>query len=633
MSEENSGKENMDIPLNQEIKRVESYNGLIEKNQDEVRSNTSSAKLEESVGTYPGEPKTARLESQSFDTSTALDRIIFYNARTMVTDFETNLVMVLWTEHLCLEVICGIIGVVEQTIHLYADYKLLINCLPKAFQGKDLQTRAIERRRSIVEFILQHLAIQENEGTWELSLASSELLVKKDRRRSLSSEAVNANNERSIAVTQHSDMNSASINLNSTSITGNHSHHHHQSHAVELTKLIQVKPTNLREYTYQEFNQVFCTIPMNSSEYDQIAIPSLRDIMRRQSLAVNSSDLYDHLANRSIRRHTFDVSVENPKGSVKATSGVLLEKVWLNQPPEHNQSTTENQQPPQQSMKARPNLPSVKVPLHVPSSSTKVDSGNIPLIQAQTSPNFLPKIDPTFSQKNPTAADKLPNIGNNNISPDIENSLKALTSPGEEARKKHIYDYLITSGDNSMSNAEFEATLQQQQQNNTTANTAIPSVKNTTSANTDGNNVMMSKSHVALPRLLSPNSQTLTQSNQQKQQHQYTNSLDRGTLGLNNINDNSTGNISFASAPIPGSTASGPRRKSLGNPLPYDRSPLIPDESIEGGKQGHLPAVTRPSNSILNQPRRSFDQVSTGISSAIHTLAKGILPSRQQVNH
>ena len=518
----------------------------------------------------------------------------------MIVDFETRLIMVLWTEHLTMELICDVQGVVNENIHLYLDYKLLINCLPKVFgKSKDLAIRAVERRALVVQFILKHLVIQESSGngaSWELSLAS-DVTVRHNRRRSLSSEGT--------SITEHS--NNAKISEDNT-ITP------HSSFTIELGQLIREQPINQRQYTYDDFSQSFCTIPANSSDYEKIVIPSLREIMKRQSLAMNSSDAYDQLTRGSLRRHTFDTSLENNgnqnnnqlsnnstsiRGSTKGPGGILLGKVWL-------QGTEGGVDPTKASEKGSMKFPvtgsSVKHPI-VTNPSIKNTEANTPAINNL----HLPKIDHPPVQNNPNGASGMTSSRRSQKSPTIDTSHETT-----EENKKHVYDLLFASdptGNNKSNNA----------------------TTNPTSEST----VMGSKSQVSLPRIMSPNTNAPPLAGQHQQQPQPTSnpsSLEAQHLGLNNVGDNSTGNITHLSAPAQGAQLIGYRRKSLGNPVPYDRSPLIPEP--ENGRpplqpdsksQKSTSNMTSASSQKYHQPRRSFEPLSSGmLSSAIQTLAKGI---------
>jgi hypothetical protein len=623
-----------EIPANDVLTVQDGLSNKVENNT----SDQNSAKLEESINTIP------RInESSSFDAS-ANERIIFYHSKAMITDFETNTIMVLWTEFLCIEVICDIQGFISKSVNLCLDYKLVLACLPKTFQSKDLAGKAIERRQLIVQFILKYLVIQEINGSWGLTL-SDEIAVRKDRRRTISSE----NFETSKLIKEGSE---SPIKKTST--------------PVELSTIIKEKPAALQNYSYQDFVTIFCTIALNSIDQETVGIPSLREIMKRQSVVVPGSiDNYD-MTNRSIRRHTFDApastrgssrAVDNSKpwmNNLPVDEGVSIPVDYSQQQQQVSQILAAHNPHASQKVSIKLNFASMKqsgnnsnTPVNPSETSDAQSQQSIVSPSSQNSPpaSFLPKID-VQANPHPAAMSILsPGRGpthhsgkatpiRGNSSHDLnalmmmesEGSQKVprhlVTSPSaDDGRKKHIYDFLLANENSDVSDALSTSVL-----SSVAGGKALPltvegpgggesvaphtarSVKYQSQQLQDDTKSVNSKSLISLPSIFGGGSNKVSKKNPSPRGTQIT-----SALGINNNADNSLGNISQISAPASSNGPVGYRRKTMGEPIPNDRSPLVP--SISSQKQSQQPTSSAA-------PRRSFEI--PGLSSAIQSLTRGV---------
>jgi hypothetical protein len=576
-----------------------------------------------------GVPVLQRLESISYD-SNNVDRIIFYNATTMISNLETNLLMLLWTQPLVLEIICDIIGVMQKTVHLYLDYKLLISCLPKGFKAVDLEARAIERRGALLTFLLKHLQISESkEDGWTLGLATLDAsgLITRDRRRSVSS----GNDDDDITLVaalkeKEKQSNSISINSHRTADLSESPqqpvNNNNNNDGGILEKMVRIKPVNLREYTFEEFSSIFCTIPLNSSEYTKIGVPSLREILKRQSVMFNSNDMYDQ-GGRSVRRHTYDFlgGLNSSKTGVPANANSnassLFGPIWLNK-----EGMEEEEIVPVNS-KASTKLPSSGFSMKNPSAAKpdvnypggivssflpRIDNASNASNNITTNPAVLlasrksmksPPV-PLVSETNPTTANtstaSLPQFTAPN---DPDKPLRnLLASPTEDKRKGHIYDLLKKNGPSAANSSNSNTTDANENEGTSKIN------------DFENNSIIQSKSNIVLPKILG------TANN---------NGGVDASLGLgNSCADNSTGNISVPNVTINGAKQ---RRRTLGNPLPYDKTPVAPlplNQSVKSTKHSSIKG-SQPSSELYGQPRRSFEGVSSSfLSSAIQTLAKGV---------
>jgi hypothetical protein len=572
-----------------------------------------------------GVPVLQRLESISYDSNT-VDRVIFYNATTMISNLETNLLMLLWTQPLVLEIICDVIGVMQKTVHLYLDYKLLISCLPKGFKAVDLEARAIERRASLLTFLLKHLQISESkEDGWTLGLSTLDAsgLITRDRRRSVSSG--NDDDDITLIARDKEKGNSVSINSHRTVdlLENQQQSPYSNSDGGILEKMVRSKPVNLREYTFEEFSSIFCTVPLNSSEYNKIGVPSLREILKRQSVMFNSNDMYDQ-GGRGIRRHTYDFlgSLNSAKGGVpnnpNANASSLFGPIWLNKEgmeeeetaaviPLNGKSSTKfpsagfSMKNPAIAKQESSAVPGGIVSSFLPKIENSNTSNNITTNPAVLLANRksmksppVPVVETNLTTANTSTASLAQFAGANDSDKPLRN---LLTSPTEDKRKghNHIYDLLKNTGSNAANN------------NNSSTVDASENEGAYKGNDYENNSIVQSKSNVVLPKIQVNNNA----------------GVDAGLGVGNNHLDNSTGNISVPSAATNGGKQ---RRRTFGNPLPYDQTPvaaLAGNQSTKSTKHGSVKGSQ--GSELYGQPRRSFEGVSaTFLSSAIQTLAKGV---------
>jgi hypothetical protein len=614
---------------------------------------TSSSKMEDD------DKVPSRLESTSFD-SNAHDRIIFFHSTAMVTDLETNRIMVLWPEHLCIEIICDV-GVAGTTLHLYLEYKSVLNCLPKAIKAPDMRSRNLERRTLLAQFLLKHLVIAESElnGYWNLTLCE-ETVAKKERRRSVSNEISEPS--------RYAEESSPGKALQDV-----------KNVQIELKSFIREKPISLREYTYQEFASVFCTIPLNSCEQQNVEIPSLRDIVKRASVSVGSTDAFDASyqgkgGGGPNRRHTYDTH-----GSTKTNK--IFEKAWLTEKnnTEEAQELQELQQLKEQlqqqseqqqiNTSLTPNAQAstkmnfrIKFPSMKSSPSAAVSNSNASTTTNTTTTagntvkaentmfqpinmSFLPQISPTGGA---SSICNHPNMMMNLLSPGRSERVKSpsalenpeislrnlMTSPGvtEELRKRaqpaaqqggggHIYDFLLSNEPSAEVNETATSPRIQQPQ---PMENSRGSMKNNNNNNDDKSLSIprnSNRSFLSLPKIMGGggnNNPSIAEK------------PNLSTPGNSHTNDNSAAPVAAGQ-----NNMTGVRRRTFGNPA-YDNSPVIGGGISQKQPQqthstGMLPQVNgntspqhqqgQPGQQHYHQPRRSFEG---GISAAIQTLAMGV---------
>jgi hypothetical protein len=631
-------------------------------NEGQPELQTSSSKMEDD------DKVPSRLESTSFD-SNAHDRIIFFHSTAMVTDLETNMIMVLWPEHLCIEIVCDV-GVAGTTLHLYLEYKAVLNCLPKAIKAPDMRSRNLERRTLLAQFILKHLVIAESElnGYWNLTLCE-ETVAKKERRRSVSNEVSEPS--------RYAEESSPGKALQDV-----------KNVQIELKSFIREKPISLREYSYQEFASVFCTIPLNSCEQQNVEIPSLRDIVKRASVSVGSTDAFDasYQGKGPNRRHTYDTH-----GSAKTNK--IFEKAWLTEKnnteeaqelqelqqlkeqlqhqSEQQQQTSTTLTPNAQAstkMNFRINFPSMKSSPSAAvtnnqntatTTNTTTTAGNTAKTEntmfQPINMSFLPQISPTGGA---SSISNHPNLMMNLLSPGRSERVKSppalenpeislrnlMTSPGvtEELRKRaqpaaqqggggHIYDFLLSNEPSAEVNETATSPRIQQSQ---PMENSRGSMKNNNNNNNNNDEKSLSiprnsnRSFLSLPKIMGGgggNNPSIAE---------------KPLLSTRGNNSNTTNDNSSAAPVATGqNNMTGVRRRTFGNPA-YDNSPVIGGGVSQKQPQqtqstGMLPQVNgnispqhqqsqqpgQPGQQQYHQPRRSFEG---GISAAIQTLAMGV---------
>eukprot|EP00981_Chlorochromonas_danica_P010485 scaffold3243_cov173-Ochromonas_danica.AAC.18 len=105
---------------------------------------------------------------------------VLYNAITMISQIETDLFIIFRAKFQCLEIICHVVGINEDVIHLYLDYSALLPFLPNDM-GKDQteEQRSQKRINTIVDCLLKSLELGShptNPLGWCLSIRKDSVL-------------------------------------------------------------------------------------------------------------------------------------------------------------------------------------------------------------------------------------------------------------------------------------------------------------------------------------------------------------------------------------------------------------------------------------------------------------------------
>lgn len=105
---------------------------------------------------------------------------VLYNAITMISQIETDLFIIFRAKFQCLEIICHVVGINEDVIHLYLDYQALLPFLPNDI-GKDQteEQRSQKRINTIVDCLLKSLELGShpmNPLGWCLSIRKDSVL-------------------------------------------------------------------------------------------------------------------------------------------------------------------------------------------------------------------------------------------------------------------------------------------------------------------------------------------------------------------------------------------------------------------------------------------------------------------------
>lgn len=101
------------------------------------------------------------------------DFFVIYKSPTMISELETDLTIAYWPRCLCLEVICYVKGIVEDTCEIYLDYKQLLNLLPKDQLQDPNESRGASRKKLMIEFLLTRLILLAHEHDltrWRLAV-------------------------------------------------------------------------------------------------------------------------------------------------------------------------------------------------------------------------------------------------------------------------------------------------------------------------------------------------------------------------------------------------------------------------------------------------------------------------------
>lgn len=84
---------------------------------------------------------------------------MLYDSVSIISDYETKLKILYHAEHACVEVVCFITGIFNDTLTLYLDYDQLTSTISTNAIGGDDKLRAQRRLEALVEYLLTHLAI------------------------------------------------------------------------------------------------------------------------------------------------------------------------------------------------------------------------------------------------------------------------------------------------------------------------------------------------------------------------------------------------------------------------------------------------------------------------------------------
>lgn len=112
--------------------------------------------------------------SESVEPSLHLaDVVSIFDGPTMISDIETNLTILIWPKLHCLELVCKVFGIVEDTVYLYLNHRKTMTMLPRDLIQDTTLSKKELKKRALIEFIMPRLGLVEREddpNMWKLLL-------------------------------------------------------------------------------------------------------------------------------------------------------------------------------------------------------------------------------------------------------------------------------------------------------------------------------------------------------------------------------------------------------------------------------------------------------------------------------
>jgi hypothetical protein len=132
--------------------------------------------------------------------------LVLYDNAHMISALETKLIILFWSQSLCIEVVCRTLGVHEDTVRIYIDYRQVYQ---HVVLNSDFNKLKKSRKVQILDYLLARLSLVVSDADdtvhkWKLTLK----LPSKDRRPSLSNAETTANPSNNIDAELGSSMNS-----------------------------------------------------------------------------------------------------------------------------------------------------------------------------------------------------------------------------------------------------------------------------------------------------------------------------------------------------------------------------------------------------------------------------------------
>lgn len=102
-----------------------------------------------------------------------VERALVYDSPTMISDLEANLSILIRPTFNCLELVCHVTGILEDTTHLFLDFDKTVAHLPRASFHENHVPDAALKKKALIDFLLPRLGLKSNDSDinrWDLVL-------------------------------------------------------------------------------------------------------------------------------------------------------------------------------------------------------------------------------------------------------------------------------------------------------------------------------------------------------------------------------------------------------------------------------------------------------------------------------
>lgn len=184
----------------------------------------------------------------SADTASSISTYqVMYDNAHMISELEARVMILFWAHSNCLEVICRVLGVKEDTVRIYIDYRSLYASVVAA---ADLTRLKKNRKAYAIEYILARLALiqdSDDDHMWMLTLKAP-----KERKPSISS----PEGHLLPADLSSTGVSEAANKILAEEASSKEKEKKRLEHQDELLKFIREKPADISSFDYDLYQKL-----------------------------------------------------------------------------------------------------------------------------------------------------------------------------------------------------------------------------------------------------------------------------------------------------------------------------------------------------------------------------------------